>query len=59
MGIGSDTDLHKEEGATICEQGAAELDVAILGILFTDIVQFLVFGKNKLPNPLDLNVFSW
>ena len=57
--VGLDTDLHKEEGATICVQGTAELNVAILGILFTEIVQHLVFSKNELLNPPDLNVFSW
>ena len=40
-------------------QGAAELNVAILSILFTEVVQLPVFGKNELLNPPDLNVFSW
>ena len=38
------------------------MDVAILGILFTEIVQLAVFGKNnllKLLDPPDLNVHSW
>ena len=53
-----DTDLHKE-GDTICVQGMAELDVAILGILFTEIVQLVVFGKNNLLNATYMHIFSW
>ena len=35
------------------------MDVAILGILFTEVVQLAVFGKNELLDPPDLNVLSW
>ena len=56
--VGLNTDLHKE-GDTICVQGTAELDVAILGILFTEVVQLAVFGKNELLNPTYMHIFSW
>ena len=32
------TDLHQEEGDTICAQGATELNVTKLGVQFTEIV---------------------
>ena len=53
------THLDQEEGDAIGPEGTTELDVAELGVQFTQIVQLAVFGEDHLLNALDLCVLAW
>ena len=58
LGHTPSTDLNEEEGDSVCPQRTTELDVAELGVQFTQIVELAMFPIYQFFNALHLDVLT-